>query len=38
MNEDVACVYNGVLFNIKRWMDFEGITLGEINQRKTNTV
>ena len=23
---------------VKRWMDFEGITLGEINQRKTNTV
>ena len=46
--ENVVHIYNRILFSHKKkneilpsamtWMDFEGIMLSEISQRKTNTV
>ena len=44
--EDVAYVYNGILFSyekeilpfVKTWMEHKGIRLSEIRQRKTNTI
>ena len=44
--ENAVYIYNGILFSHKKnkifpfvitWLDLKGITLSEINQRKTNT-
>ena len=45
--EDVVCIYNGILFSIKKderrplaatWMDLDTIIPSEVSQQKTNTV